>query len=607
MDRRRVGLILGAILVAAFALRLGYVLSQRADVLFDHPILDEAEYVEHARMLARGVGEDRPYWQPPGIVYALAATMKVAGPGLLVPRIVQVLVSVASCALVFLIGRRLFGVRVGLVAAAITAAHGVLVFECYELLPATWIVLFDLLALWLALRAAESRAPLAAFGAGLALGVSAAFSPTILPFAGVAAVFVRRPAAIAALIAGIALPIAPVAVRNHRHGGELVLVSTNGGLNFYLGNNPDYRETFAMRPGRHWEELTTEPQRHGIQAPGAASAYFRRKATAFIFEQPGAAAALAARKLYLFWHGAEIPRDTDLYAARESSWLLAALVGPRPLPFPDGLLIPAALLGIAALWGERRRLALPLAMLATFAIVAMAFFATSRHRAPALPLFALFAAGGAATIVPRWRAWGMPARLAAGAGALALVVVLDIPTWETRQSYAGELDFYRGLAARDAHHLREARDHLRRATVANPHDARGWFELGNLLDGQDAVAAWQHAAAADPWDTRASRRIAQTLVRLGDLDGAIAALEASIGAHARADAHYAPDHLNLAFMQAQRHRTAAAVEHLRAALAADPDYTRGAVPRMAEAVRRDPGADPSFVAALDAIERGGLP
>lgn len=607
MDRRRVGLILGAILVVALALRLGYVLSQRGDILFDHPILDEAEYVEHARMLAHGVGEDRPYWQPPGIVFALAATMKVAGPGLLVPRIVQVLVSVASCALLFLIGRRLFDARVGLVAAAIAALHGVLVFECYELLPATWIVLFDLLALWLVLRAAASRAALDALAAGLALGVSALFSPTILPFVVVAALAVRRPPAIAALVAGVALPIVPVTLRNHDHGGELVLVSTNSGLNLYLGNNPDYRHTFAMRPGRHWEELTNEPLRHGVRAPGASSAYFQRKAAAFVIEHPGTAAALVARKLYLFGHGAEIPRDTDIYAARRDSWLLAALVGPRPLHVPDGLLIPAALLGIAALWSERRRLALPLALLATFAIVSAAFFATSRHRAPALPLFALLAAGGAAPLVARWRGWPARTRALAATGAVALVVVLNLPTWETRQSYAGELDFYRGLAARDAHRMREARAALTRATAANPHDARAWFELGNLLDGREAVAAWQQAAAADPWDSRASRRIAQTLVGLGDLDGAIAALETSIAAHARDDAHYAPDHLNLAFMRAQQHQTAAALEHLRAALAADPGYTRGTVPRMAEAVRRDPGADPRFVQALDALERGGTP
>jgi hypothetical protein len=75
MERRGVALIVGVILVIALGLRLGHVLSQRGDVLFDHPALDEDEYVRSARALATGHGEDRPYWQPPGLVYAMAATM----------------------------------------------------------------------------------------------------------------------------------------------------------------------------------------------------------------------------------------------------------------------------------------------------------------------------------------------------------------------------------------------------------------------------------------------------------------------------------------------------------------------------------------------------
>jgi 4-amino-4-deoxy-L-arabinose transferase-like glycosyltransferase len=549
MDRRRVGLILGAILLVGFALRLAYVLSQRSDLLFDHPVLDEAEYVKHARGLALGHGEDRPYWQPPGIVYVLAATFKLAGPGLLVPRILQIFASVASCGLVFLIGRRLFDARTGLTATMICALHGVLIYECYELLPATWIVLFDLLALWLLLRAVDTRSAVDEFGAGLALGVSAIFSPTIIPFVVPAAIILRKPLSIALLVAGMLLPILPVTLRNYDHGGELVAVSTNSGLNLYIGNNADYEGTFAMRPGRHWEVLTTEPNQHGAAKPGAASSYFRAKAIEFVVDDPLGAIALGARKLYLFCNGAEIPRDTDIYAARRDSLPLSILVWPRPVHFPDGVLIPAALLGIAALWPERRRLALPLALLATIAVVTAAFFVTSRHRAPALPLFALFAAAGAHVAIVRWRVY-------AAVAAVVLIVALNIPTWETKLSYAGELDFYRGLAAIDQRDPDRARAYFRRAIDENAHDARAWFELGNSFDpGRDdraAAEAWARAAKEDPWDLRASRRAAQAFVRLGDLEAAIAVLQASIAAHARPDADYEPDRKNLDYLLTER-------------------------------------------------------
>ncbi len=586
MERRRVALIVGGILAVAFALRLGHVLSQRGDVLFDHPALDEDEYVFNARALATGHGEDRPYWQPPGLVYAMAGTMKAAGPGLLAPRLVQVAISVASCLLLFLIARRLFDVRAALAAAAIAAVHGVLVFECSELLPATWIVFLDLLALWLVLRAAETRRIGDALAAGLALGVAILFAPTVAPFVVVAAILVRAPRPAAVLVVAALVPVVPVAVRNYQHGHEVVMVSTNGGLNLFIGNNAHYDDTFAMRPGRHWEDLTTEPDRHGIHAPGAASTYFTRQAASFALHHPLGELALLARKAYLFVHGAEIPRDTSVYDTRTPF----VLVSPRPLDLPDGLLIPAALLGIAALWSERRRLAGPLALLATIAASGIAFFVAARHRAPALPLFALFAAGGAAPLYAWMRR--TPAMIGVAA---ALVIALNIPTWETSVSYAGEADFYRGLAALHDRDAAAARRWFTAATAANPHDARAWFELANISGGDDAIAALRHAAADDPWDTRASRRLAQLLVQRGDLTGAIAVLEASIAAHARDDAHYAPDHLNLAFMLAQQHDLPRALAHVDAARRADKGYVEATAPRMLQA----PGLDPAFVEAVE--------
>jgi hypothetical protein len=548
-------------------------------VLFEHPVLDEDSYVKAAHSVVEGHADPRPYWHPPGIIYALAATFEISN-DLLLPRMIQVLMSVASCGLVFLIGRRLFDPRVGLVAAAITAVHGVLVFECYELLPATWIVFLDLLALWLLLRV--NGRSLAALMTGLAIGASAIFSPTILPFALIAAVVIRKPSAIAALALGVLLPIAPVTYHNHRLG-EVVLVSANGGLNFFLGNNADYEHTFAMRPGRAWEQLSGEPLRNGITAPGAQSTYFTHRTLAFIGSHPGDEALLLARKTYLFVHGAEIPRDTDIYSAR--SGVIAALIAPRPIDLPDALLVPIALVGIVALWRERRRLAAPLWLLATIAVTTIVFFVSSRHRAPALPLFALFAAAGAFRIAQ----WPQRSRLIALAATVVLAVVTNIPTWETSLSFAGEADFYRGLAATDPATARAA---FTRATELAPDDPRAWFELGNRLEGRDAVAAWQHAAELEPNDPTARRRMVETLARLGDLDGAIVALRASPTLHA-------PDHKNLAFMLAQRGRTDEGIAELHAARAADASYVRSHVHGLADAARANPAVAPAFIAALE--------
>ena len=583
---------LALVVAIALIVRVAYVLGQRGDLLFDYPVVDEERYVAMARALALGqVADPRPWFHPPGLVYALSLVFRVFGPGLLAPRLLQAVVSAASCAATYVLARRFFSGAVALGAAGACALHGAIVFESYELLPPTWILAASLVALWLLVRAGEKRTPERAAAAGAALGVAALFGPTVLPFAAVAALWLRRPAVVAAFVAGVLLPIAPVTYRNWERGHELVLVSSNGGINFYIGNNEHYDETLAIRPGEHWDELMSEPARAGVRGWGTASQYFTRKGLAFWGEHPVHAAGLYARKLYLFFDGPEIPRDTDLMAARQGSMLLRALVWRGPPWVPDGVLVPLAIVGAALCWRDRRRLVLPYAFVAEQALVTAAFFVTSRYRVPAIPVMAMFAGAGVEGIVRAWRARA-GAEGGAGAGwrrvlpaaaALVLAVPLNVPTRESSVSYAAEADFYRGLERRNfLHDPVAAVDDFRRATQEDPRDARFWFELGNTLEplhrSDEAVDAWRHAADLDPADPRPRRRIAFVLARRGDLDGAIDALRADLAAHARPDERsYAPDHLDLFLLLARDRRFDAALGELRAAERADRAYTRAKI------------------------------
>jgi tetratricopeptide (TPR) repeat protein len=601
---------LGVIVAFAFALRLWMVLGQRDDILFDHPVLDEERFVTTARAMAAGHAvEQRPYWQPPGMLYALSTTFRVAGPGLVVPRLIQVLLSTAACLLVFAVGRRLFGNRVGLIAAAVLAGHGVLVFESYELLGATWMLFFDLLALLLLLIAGERRTGPPTFAAGLAFGISALFAPTILPFALCAAVWLwfRRPLLVVALAAGVLLPIAPVTVRNYQHGGELVLVSTNGGINFYIGNNADYHATLAVRPGRHWNEMEAEPARLGIP-PGAASGWFWRKGLAFWRDRPLDAVLLAARKEYLFVHAAELPRDTDIYAARSSSTALAILVWPAPIRFPGVVLFPLALIGLYACWRDRRRLAMLYAFLAVQAVMVPAFFVSARHRVPALIGFALFAAAAVVFVVDHWRDTRGPRRALPIGVAVVLAVLVSLPVREASVSYVAEPELYRGLAFRDRGDLDAAIAAFRRAEAIDPGDERIAWELGDTLAAlgrkREAVDAWRRAAALDPWDSRPARLASAILVELGDADGAVALLEAHVAAARREPAHYASDHLNLFYLHARSGRRPRAIAALHAAVAADPAYVRERIGGLVRALSQGPPIDDAaFWSEVEAVGR----
>ncbi|MBV8758386.1 MAG: tetratricopeptide repeat protein [Deltaproteobacteria bacterium] len=607
---RKERIALWSILGLALALRVAFVLGQRSEVFFDTPQLDEAHYVDEARRLITGDSGDQdhlPYWQPPGIVYVLYATFKIAGTGLLAPRLVSAVVSAVSCLLLFAIARRLFGVRAGLFAAGVLAVHGLVIFQAEELLPATFAMALGLLTVWLLLVAADRKSLPLAGAAGLSLGASSLFVATLLPFALVGAIALRaRRIAILVFAVGVAVPIVPVTIRNAVASGDLVMISANGGLNFYLGNNADYRATFSQRPGRRWEELVDEPhQKAGVEdATAAASSYFMHKGLSYFTSEPVSAIALLLRKEYLFFHGAEIARDSDIYAARDTSVLLEILVAPRPIDFPDGLLIPLALVGIVALWPERRRLAVPLAFLALQAALIPVFFVSARHRAPAIPFFVLFAVGGAPALWKR--------RVPAAIALVVLVVALNIPTWETRLSLAGEHELFRGKALMTRGDRLGAATAMKRATELAPDDTRAWFELGNAYDSMgrlpEAADAWSRAADLDPWDSRPRRREAVARSRMGDADGAIRAIETLLAHGDRDPAHYAPDHLNLAIALVHRGQIDRAIVHLRAAMV-DPTYLRGALPKLAGSLLDSPGVQsPAFFHALaDAARTAGLP
>ena len=219
--------------------------------------------------------------------------------------------------------------------------------------------------------------------------------------------------------------ILPVSVRNYTVGGEWALISTNGGINFYLGNNPEYERTAAIHPGRQWEDLAMEPVRAGLTLAGEKSAYFYRKAFDYIGAQPFDWLGLLLKKTYLFWSGPELKRNQDIYYARQHSLLLSALLWDRLVAFPFGLLGPLGLLGMAWCWRRPGDGLLQLYALAYAASVIL-FFVAARYRMPVVPVLLIFAAAALAQLwaalrareVHRLARWGLPL--------LGLVVVLNL-------------------------------------------------------------------------------------------------------------------------------------------------------------------------------------
>src|SRR6266571_3544755 len=487
----------GLVFALAFAVRLLYIWQIRASPYFDVPLIDGPNYFRMAAAIAGGslAAGHQVFWQPPLYPYFLALLFVTIGTRMAWIYAVQAAVGSLSCVLTYLIGRRLFGDRSACGAALIMAFYGPLIhFDAQPLIPVLHIVLV-LAGLLMLLRAAP--APGGFLAAGVLWGLAGVATPNILLAVPPAAAWVwgrsGRSGRCAAMFAlGVALPVAAVTARNVLVAREAVLISSNGGINFYIGNNPDYDRTIRLRPGGEFERLAQEPENLGIVKASARSHYFAGRAWQFLREYPAEAFRLYARKARDLVAGREIPRNQDPYIYRRESSLFSLLLWRSFVSFPFGLVAPLALAGLVA--GSRgssddRRSGVRLLLLyaASYAVSVLLFFPTDRYRLPLVPVIALLSGNFLAALPDCLRRPRVIAALLCG------VVLFNLDAFRPGESYPEEEALNRAYALRSQGRLEAARDAYLQAIALNP----------RRIDAYNSLAAM--AAAQGRWDEAVER------------------------------------------------------------------------------------------------------
>jgi tetratricopeptide (TPR) repeat protein len=528
MSRRRPLLIV----LAAWAVRLIYIAQIRKAPYFDVPLIDGANYFRMASLIASGdlLGGPRVFWQPPLYPYFLAALLSVFGRRMGILYAIQAAIGSLSCLLVYAIGRRLFSERAALCAAGVMILYGPLIhFDAQPLIPVLHVALV-LAGLLLLLRAAglgeagdgERRAgsaPAPHAGrdgllAGIAWGLAALATPNVLLAVPAAAAWAigrmraARQRVLALFLIGVAAPVALAALRNVVVARQLVLISSNGGINFFIGNNPDYERTIRIRPGGEFERLAQEPENLGIVGEDGRSWYFTKRALQFLGGYPREALRLYARKGLDLIAGREIPRNQDAYTYRTYSSLLAILLWRFGVSFPFGVVAPLALAGAflpregraadgapssgaaasgGAEAGWRSGRGLLLLYAAAYAVSILLFFPTDRYRLPLVPIAALCA--GRLLGAPR-SAWRRPRVIAT---LLAGLVLFNLDACTPGERYPEEEALNRAYALRTEGRLEAAREEYREAIALNP----------DRIDPYNALAAM--AAQEGKWEEAAQR------------------------------------------------------------------------------------------------------
>ena len=385
----------------AAALRVAYTLASRKSPFFDHLDLDTKFYDSWARRIAAGdwVGHE-VFFMGPLYPYFLAVVYKIFGPSILAAKLVQGLVGSLTAGFVYLLGREFYGVAAGLLAGILAAVYVPFIFTDSQLLFPVLATLLNTIMLFLLYRGLHRESEGDIFGSGVAGGLSAAGNASVLAFAPFAIAFTLlrpRPALRSrvrqALLfaAGLAVVIIPIAVRNYAVGRDFVPLTSNAGLNFYIGNSAKATGAYVKPEGL---DIYTDPSgaaiaeraRGGPLKPSQVSAFWQARAMAYIRQNPGTFLYNMARKIFFFWSVYEIPQIEHLQFERQYSWLLR-------IPTPSfGIICPLGIIGAIVALRRRKEAWLLLLFILAYSASIIAFFVVARYRLPAVPALMVFAA-----------------------------------------------------------------------------------------------------------------------------------------------------------------------------------------------------------------------
>ena len=519
------------------------------------PVVDARTFDQEARGLLAGAWPgSEPFWQAPLYSFFLGGIYHLAGPSWPAARLANALLGAGTCLLAWMLARRWLSSQWALVAFGICALYGPLLYFEGQLLRetlATFLLLLSLLALF---RARETGRILSWGVAGLLLGIASVcrenalvLLPLVLAWELLAR---RRPAPkpapgpnralrAMAFLLGAALAIAPVTIRNRMQDPAFIPISSSGGVNFYLGNNANSRQTIAIRPGRFWEELVSRPRREAKTAtPGAESAFFLRESLRWIAGHPLAFGENLLRKTVDLVAAHEVKRNQDIYEARRGSVLLRLLLWRAgPFGFPFGLLGPLALLGLFLALrarpgpsdGEEMRAACRMeglrflaVVVGTYAVAIVLFFPSARYRVPLVPILAVFAAFALASadrLLAR-RPGGTARELIAPGVVLIAGILLVDGGWVRAQDDAADQAFLRGNALAQMGRVPEAISELQCATQIDPRHGEAFTTLAALYGGsgrrEESLAAARAAIAIDSTDAQAWVNLGTVLLDAGD-------------------------------------------------------------------------------------------
>ena len=247
--------------VAAFVIRLINALSAGSDY-YANMLSDASTYRVWASKILQGVTYGEPVFQMgPLYPYFLALNLKI-GLGFDSILILQAILGAGAAVMIYLTTKQVYDRKAGVISGLLAAFYAPFVFYDGLLLSESLQVFLISASLFLLTKRADKARIGATALAGILVGLAALGRATILFFATalcllwlISFLLSRRPknrtyylVRICSLALGVIIGIMPAALHNIANG-DFVLISSNTGINFYIGNNRDSNGTYEEPKG----------------------------------------------------------------------------------------------------------------------------------------------------------------------------------------------------------------------------------------------------------------------------------------------------------------------------------------------------------------------
>ena len=391
------------IILLALISRIVYFIFEKQNPLFLFPVIDENEYLSTAFTIIEKNGLfPFHFWHPPAYSFFLAFWLWL-GFGMKGIIILQFLMGILTVAFLYFALKKI-NTNIAFIACLIWSVYPVELFIESKFLSENLFMFLIVLLFYLSLemKSKKLKTIFLPLLAGLLIITKTQFFIFVILY--LVFMAIRRLMNWKEMLFYFALSMVfPLAVSLHNAAkteGKFVFVSSNGPVNFYIGNSANLDESLNIRPWT-WKDdffpslydeagikfFKTETEESNETYPYKISNFLIKK-TFNDNTNPGVFLNNLAIKIFITLHAHETPRNYDLYIIKQFNPILNFLVHSKPLAFPLVFFFFSALLFMIIRWKSLLRqqygLLMILIILATL-IPSILFFNAFRYRLAAIP------------------------------------------------------------------------------------------------------------------------------------------------------------------------------------------------------------------------------